>query len=169
MYILAQAFGICATISCFLVPMFKKKWQILTGAIFNNLFIGLNFILLGETVSGLMSLFGIVQCLLGIYHVIREKPVPIAETVIFTIVGITMSLGGLTKLIGVLPLIAVVSYNISVFVRNEQTIRKFLLLNAGAWVLYDALIMATSFFGHAIGFTSTALALWRYRDKEKSI
>ena len=153
-------------ISCFLVPLFKKKWQILTGAMFNNLFIGLNFVLLGETFSGLVSLLGIVQCVLAIWHVVREKPVPLAESIVFAIIGVSMSLGGLTKIIGILPVIAIVAYNISVFVPKEQTVRKFLLLNAGAWLLYDALIMSTSFFGHIIGFVSTAIALFKYREKK---
>ena len=166
MYILAQFFGICSMVSCFLVPMFKKKWQIFLGVAFNNLFIGLNFVLLGEVVSGLMNLFGIAQCLLCIYHVTREKPVPVAETIFFTALGTLMSISGLTRLIGVLPLIAVASYNISVFVRKEQLVRKFLLINAGAWVLYDALILSTSLLGHMIGLVSTALALWKYREKK---
>lgn len=184
-YIIAQIFGICSMISCFLVPMFKKKWQIMTGAIFNNLFIGLNYILLGQTFSGLISLFGIVQCSLVIFHVVREKPVPIAETFIFaaiamvtTCFGPFAALSGMPfvqvliayfiKQYGILPIIAIVSYNISALVRKEQSVRLFLLINAGAWVLYDALILSTAFFGHIIGFVSTAIALFVYREKKKA-
>ncbi len=184
-YIIAQIFGVCSMISCFLVPLFMRKWQIMTGAIFNNLFIGLNLLLLGQLFSGLMSLFGIVQCLLVIFHVVREKPVPLAETFVFAAISIATACVGpflamrdlpfaqilmnyFLKQYGILPIIASLSYNVSVLVRKEQTVRLFLLINAGAWVLYDGMILSTAFFGHMIGLVSTAFALWKYREKRKA-
>ena len=46
-YIIAQAFGIFATLCCFAMPLFKKKWQMLMINIGGNLFFILNLLLLG--------------------------------------------------------------------------------------------------------------------------
>jgi hypothetical protein len=47
MYIIALAFGIFATLCCFAMPLFKRKWQMLLVNVAGNLFFILNLLFLG--------------------------------------------------------------------------------------------------------------------------
>lgn len=168
-YIIAQIFGILALVACFASPMFKKKWQIFLVAIFSNLFVGLNYVLLGEIVPGLMTLFGIGQCALCIYHTLRDKPIPALETSAFTLLGIVMSFASIiANWTGIFVAGAVVSYNVSVAVKKEQMVRLFLLINYGSWLAYDVLIGAAALLSHGVGFISTSIALISYMIKERT-
>ena len=55
LYITAQAFGIFATICCFIMPLFKKKWQMLLINAGGNLFFILNLLLLGISSGNMMA------------------------------------------------------------------------------------------------------------------
>ena len=46
-YLIAQGFGIFATLCCFAMPLFKKKWQMLLINVGGNLFFILNLLLPG--------------------------------------------------------------------------------------------------------------------------
>ena len=52
LYLIAQAFGIFATLCCFAMPLFKKKWQMLLVNVASNLFFILNLLLLGLHETG---------------------------------------------------------------------------------------------------------------------
>ena len=90
-YILAQAVGILATLCCFAMPLFKRKWQMLLVNVAGNLFFILNLLLLGANEGSLflnstamiVNLVSLVQVLLSYRHVQKETPVTKAENIIF--------------------------------------------------------------------------------------
>ena len=51
-YIIAQAFGIFATLCCFAMPLFKRKWQMLLVNVAGNVFFILNLLFLGYHETG---------------------------------------------------------------------------------------------------------------------
>ena len=80
-YYIAQAFGIFATLCCFAMPLFKKKWQMLLITIGGNLFFILNLLFLGLYETGnlftnatamLVNLVSLAQVLISVIaaHVI---------------------------------------------------------------------------------------------------
>ena len=64
-----------------------------------------------------------------------------------------------------LPIIGALMLMLSVFAKGEQRTRLFLLLNGASWVVYTAIIGATTFFSCAASMISSIIALWKYHKK----
>ena len=70
------------------------------------------------------------------------------------------------NMLELLPIIGAVLNMITVFVRDEQRTRKFLLSNALVWCVYTAVIMSTTFFAEFLAAVSTCIALYKYRQRK---
>ena len=76
-YLIAQAFGIFATLCCFAMPLFKRKWQMLLVNVGGNLFFILNLLLLGlhsgdwlgNATAMIVNVVSLVQVLISYRHV----------------------------------------------------------------------------------------------------
>ena len=94
-YIIAQTFGILSTVTGLAMPLFKKKWQILLAAVGANLFVCLNLILLGEIGSGAyLAGVGVVQSLIAFFHLRSDKPISLAEKIVFLVVYVVFGIMG---------------------------------------------------------------------------
>ena len=72
-YILGQILGILATMVSILMPMLRKKWQMLGATIACNLLLALNFILIGQLGSGAYLCFvAIVQSVVSMRHTVNK-------------------------------------------------------------------------------------------------
>lgn len=171
-YLIAQAFGIFATLCCFIMPLFKKKWQMLLVNVAGNLFFILNLMLLGLHETGdlfanatamLVNWVSLVQVLISYWHVQKEKPVSTAENIIFLLLYVGMGFIGFQKALDFLPIIASVFNMLAVFQRDEQKTRYLVLFNASIFCAYYIIIGSTSLLAELMAVITTVIALSKYR------
>lgn len=177
-YIIGQILGILATICTIILPFFKKKWQILALNIGVNLFVSLNFILIGQIGSAaFLCMVAIVQSIVSMRHDVKGTPVSLPEKILFLVLYVGFGFFGMVaapgfvcavnyeNLLELMPIVGALMLMFSVFAKDEQTLRKFLLANATIWTAYTALVGSTAFFADFIAMCSTATALFKYRQK----
>ena len=177
-YIIGQILGIGSTVCTIILTFFKKKWQILAVNILVNLLISLNFILIGKIGSAaFLCMVAIVQSIVSMVHYFRDTPVKGWENALFFVLYVGLGFVGMftapgfvpaintANLLELMPIVGALMLMFSVFSKDEQTLRKFLLANATIWTVYTAIVGSTAFFADLIAMCSTAAALIKYRKK----
>lgn len=180
MYLLGQVCGIIGTIITIIQPQFRSKVQILICAMLINGFNSLNFLWIGHGGSAVaLCWIAIVQSAIAIWHEKQGTHANTLESVIFFFLYVGAGLFGMVTAEGflweiswanaleLLPIIGALMLMFSVFAKGEQRTRFFLLLNGAAWVLYTAIIGATTFFSCVASMISSIIALWRNRENEE--
>lgn len=173
LYFVAQAFGIFATLSCFAMPLFKKKWQMLLITIGSNLFFILNLLLLGahsgdwlgNATAMIVNLVSLVQVLISYRHVQTGTPVTKTENLIFLALYVGMGFIGFNRALDFLPIIASVFNMLAVFQKDEQKTRYLVLCNASIFCTYYIIIGSTSLLAELMAVITTVIALIKYRKK----
>ena len=166
-YYIGQALGIVATVCCFALPLFKKKWQMLLISATSNLFFALNLILIGDVGSAIIvNLLAIVQTLLSLWHVQKDKPVTVAENIIFLIGYIICGSFGFHRALDVLPILGAIFNMLSVFQRDEQKTRILILLNASTFFIYYIVVGSTNMFEELLAVITTVIAMVKYRKHD---
>lgn len=166
-YYIGQALGIVATVCCFALPLFKKKWQMLLVSATSNLFFALNLILIGDVGSAIIvNLLAIVQTLLSLWHVQKDKPVTVAENIIFLIGYIICGSFGFHRALDVLPILGAIFNMLSVFQRDEQKTRILILLNASTFFIYYIVVGSTNMFAELLAVITTVIAMVKYRKHD---
>ena len=173
-YIIAQAFGIFATICCFAMPLFKKKWQMLLINVGGNLFFILNLLLLGYHETGnlfanatamIVNVVSLVQVLLSYWHVVKGTPVTIVENALFLGLYVGMGFIGFQRALDFLPIVASVFNMLAVFQKDEQKTRYLVLCNASIFCTYYIILGSTSLLAELMAVITTVIALIKYRKK----
>ena len=172
-YIIAQAFGIFATLCCFAMPLFKKKWQMLMINIGGNLFFILNLLLLGlhkgdlfaNATAMIVNVVSLVQVLISYWHVKKETPVTMAENVIFLLLYVGMGFIGFQRALDFLPIVASVFNMLAVFQKDEQKTRYLVLCNASIFCAYYIILLSTSMLAELLAVITTVIGLIKYRKK----
>ena len=177
-YIIGQIFGLMTTACSLILPFLKKKWQFLCVNIAINTLVILNMALIGQFGSAIfLCLVAIGQSSLALLRLKSDKPVGTLEAILFTflyvgfgLLGIITAPGfvwGVSKenLLELLPIMGALSQMICVFVRDEQTTRKWVLCNCIFWMIYSASVGSSVFFNDLLTAFSTASALYKYRKK----
>ncbi len=166
-YYIGQALGIVATVCCFALPLFKKKWQMLLVSATSNLFFALNLILIGDVGSAIIvNLLAIIQTLLSLWHVQKDKPVTVVENIIFLIGYIICGSFGFHRALDVLPILGAIFNMLSVFQRDEQKTRILILLNASTFFIYYIVVGSTNLFAELLAVITTVIAMIKYRKHE---
>ena len=172
-YIIAQAFGIFATLCCFAMPLFKKKWQMLMINIGGNLFFILNLLLLGlhegdlfaNATAMIVNVVSLVQVLISYWHVKKETPVTMAENIVFLLLYVGMGFIGFQRALDFLPIIASVFNMLAVFQKDEQKTRYLVLCNASIFCAYYIILGSTSMLAELLAVVTTVIGLVKYRKK----
>ena len=175
-YILGQFFGLVATVACIIVPLYKKKWQMLLNTALVNLMMILNLVFIGEVGSAVcLCAVAIVQCFFSLAHDRRNTDPGRVETVLFFLLYIGFGFFGLVtapgfvwavnarNLLELMPIAGSLLSMTFVFIREEQRARWFLLATCSVWAVYTALIGSTTFFAQLFTVITTAAAIYRYR------
>lgn len=178
-YYIGQFFGLLTIVCSVTMPFLKKKWQLLWANIAINALVILNMALIGQFGSAIgLCLVAIVQSLLALLRTKNEKAVSTLETILFTIayvgfgfVGILTAPGFVPKinyqnLLELLPILGALAQMISVFVRDEQATRKWILCNAIFWVIYSAAVGSSVVVNDLLAVISTSSAIYKYRKKK---
>lgn len=163
-YYIGQAFGVLLTICCLILPLFKKKWQMLVVTAAINAFAVLNLVFIGQVGSGaFLCAVGTVQALVSLWHVWKEKPVTKRENILFLILYMAFGALGFRQAVDILPMVAAVFNMVATFQRDEQKSRVFILLNAVIFLIYYLLVGSTSALAEVCVIVTSVLALYRYR------
>ena len=178
MYILGQVLGILSTVCTIILPFFKKKWQILALNIAVNLLVASNLALIGQIGSGVfLCLVAVVQSIVSMSHDKKGTPISFTEKILFLVLYVGFGFFGIVtapdfvpaintkNLLELMPIVGALMLMFSVFSKTEQTMRKFLLVNATIWTIYTAIVGSTAFFTDLFCMISTATALFKYRKK----
>ena len=173
-YYVAQAFGIFATLCCFAMPLFKKKWQMLLITIGGNLFFILNLLFLGLHETGnlftnatamLVNLVSLAQVLISYWHVKNNTPVSNLENILFLFLYVGMGFMGFNRALDLLPIVGSVFNMLAVFQKDEQKTRYLVLCNASIFCAYYIILGSTSLLAELMAVITTVIALIKYRKK----
>ena len=163
-HLIAQIFGLGATLTCLLLPLFKKKWQMLVATIACNVCMALNLVLLGQLGSAFyINVIAVVQPVLSLWHTLRNVPVTKTETVVFGALYLVCGVVGFTGPLDLLPIVGSMFNMLATFQRDEQKTRMLILCNATSYAVYFAIIGSTSIFAELCAITTCIIGLIRYR------
>ena len=177
-YILGQTFGVIGACIAVARPQFKRKEQMMLCNVLVNTMSILNYTLIGRVGSAIfLCMVAIVQSFVSIWHERKKTAVGGFEAVLFFVLYVGLGFYGLISSEGftwavtahnlteLLPIIGALMLMLSVFAKGEQRTRAFILANAATWIVYNAIVGATSIFSNIASFISTSIALWKNRDK----
>ena len=172
-YYIAQACGILATIGCFMMPLFKRKWQMLLITEISNIFFILNLLFLGANDGNLfanasamiVNLVSLVQVFLSYMHVKKGTPVTNKENVIFLLLYVGLGFIGFQRALDLLPIVASVFNMLAVFQKDEQKTRILVLCNASLFCTYFIIIGSVSLLAELMAIISSVIGLIKYRKK----
>lgn len=181
-YIIGQFCGLLTVVCSVIMPFLKKKVHLLWANIAINLLVILNLVLIGQFGSGsFLCAVAIVQSLIALPRTRTTGKEPSTrETVLFTVLYVSFGFLGIftapdfvpavnfKNLLELLPILGALAQMISVFVRDEQQTRKWLLCNAVFWVIYSGAVGSTVVFTDALTVISTCTALYKYRRKQET-
>ena len=178
MYELGQFCGIVGPLVTLVRPHMPEREQMLLCGIWVNAMSALNFALIGQMGSGVfLCLIAIVQSAVSIRHERQNTSVSMGENILFFLLYMGFGFWGMITSEGfiwgiswynflqLLPILAALMLMLSVFARDEQKTRVFLLLNGGFWIVYTAVVRSTTFFTTVASMASTTAALWKHRKK----
>ncbi len=162
-YILGQAIGLLATLSCLLLPLWKKKWQMLLCNAVGNFLFGVNLLLIGEPRSLLIYAVAVIQSLVVLWCCQKEKRIHKAVNVLFLALYVLGGALGYALPVDLLPIVGSVFNMLATFQRDEQKTRWLLLVNTSVFFVYYILVGSSSVLATVVTMVSTILALWRYK------
>lgn len=168
-YYIGQAMGLVATACCFVTPLLKKKWQMLVMTAAANLMFALNMLLIGEIGSAIIIyIVAVIQALVSLWHVQKDKPVTRVETAVFLLASIGCGAIGFKKALDLLPIAGAVFNMLATFQRDEQKTRVFILFNALCFFVFCFAVRSTSMFAELLAMITTIIAMVKYRKQKQA-
>ena len=177
-YLLGQFFGLLTPVCSIITPFLKKKWQLLAANVLINVLVILNLVLIGQFGSGSYLCFvAIVQSIMALFRTKKGESVGIVEGIIFTLLYVGFGIFGIVtapdfipavnykNMLELLPILGALAQMVSVFVRDEQATRKWLLWNTVFWMIYAAAVGSSVFVNDFLAFISISSAQYKYRKK----
>lgn len=168
-YYIAQFLGILVTVGVIATLQIKNKVPMQIVSIAVNALSAANILLLNGFNSGvIVCSVAVFQLIVSIFHETKHTDVSLTEKIIFLILYAAGGLLGVKAPIDLLSVFAALFYMLAVFQKKEQRIRLMLLANLSTWTVYYAIIGSTAIFAQIAGIISSLIALYRYRNSNKS-
>ena len=165
-YYIGQGCGLIGTVFNLVLPLLRKKWQMLLAIGLINVFFALNLLLIREIGSGIiMNCVAILQTVVSYWHLKKDIPVTKSENLIFLALYVGLGLLGVRKGLDFLPIIAAIFNMLATFQPDEQKTRFLLLINTGIYCTYYALVGAAAMVAEFLSLIATVVGLIRYRKK----
>lgn len=171
-FIIAQILGLVATVTSISVYQFKNEKIILLGQFLTNLFMAINFGLLGGLSAAWICMVAAFETLL--MFLINKKCQKNKKTIknvlvilflIVFIIGTFVTYGGWPD---ILVCICAVLYTLSVAQEESGKIRSIMFFNAALWIIYDITLGAwTSIITHGLTLASIIAGMVRLDRKKK--
>ena len=176
MYWFGQTLGFISTGLGIATPAFRKKWQMLTVNILNNLILGLSLVFLDRIGSGIfLFATAAVQGTINLIHTLRDTKPHKAENGIFLILYLALGFYGLVtapgfipalnaqNLLELLPIIGAVLSMCFIAAREEKRARAFYMACCAVWAVYYVAILSSAFFGSFFSIVTGVIAMIRER------
>ena len=169
--IISQIIGLAAVGLYLLSYQLKNRKQIVWTAFFSNFLYVVQYILLKAFSGAVMdALCAVGSFFAGKKHSPKLRPyikwIATINLVIIAVAGVSIAIAQ-RDFIELLPVAGALLQTGGLFCEDEQTIRKFGLIGAPFWLVYNFIAQA---YGAAIGsvfiIVSAATALIRYRKKK---
>lgn len=178
MYNLGQLCGLLAAGIKLIQPQLPKRIYMLLCTVVINILSALNFVLIGRFgATVLLCLVAVCQGIVALVHEIRKTSVSRVENLVFFLLYLGFGILGmvtakdfvwgisLKNLMELLPILGAMMLMLSVFAKDAQKTRVFILLNGLFWLIYTIHVRSTTFFTSLIAILSASAALWKYRKK----
>lgn len=165
-YIIGQGFGLLATLCLLVQPLWKEKWKMLVVSAVANSSAALNLLFLNQIGSGIIiNTVAVLQGFVMLWHVKKNRPVTLAENIVFLAIYVGSGLLGFRNAIDALPIAGSVLFMLMSFQRDEQKSRLLLLFNAAIFFVYYLILKSTTVFAEILAIISSCIALYKYRKK----
>lgn len=161
-YYIAQIFGILGLLVMIISLFQKKKDKMLIFIVFNGLFFGIEYLLLGAYSGMFSNFFGIARTYTSKE---KEKNQKLDKWYVlsFFIIGYII-IGLITfdgNIVSLLPIFAEIIYVLALWQKSVKKIRLGTLLMVILWLIYDIIVMAyPSAITDLVVLTSTAIAIY---------
>lgn len=168
MNILAQIFGLIASVCIIIAMQIKEKKGILTLLILGNGFFVINFLLIGAYAGAVVCSIATIETVISYLYDNKKRKLPGIILVIFLVTSLIASLSQYKSLYDIIPIICAVLYPIVISQKKESNIRKISLVTAVLWITYDLMVGAyTAIIADLFCTVSTMVAIARYDLKRK--
>lgn len=165
-YYIGQALGVVSAVCSLILPMLKKKSQMLVMTMFTNGLVALNLVMIGEFGSAvLIHSLAVVQAVVSLRHVRRESAVTRLETGVFFVLYVACGLLGYHRLIDLLPIVGSLFNMAATFQKDVQKTRVLLLLNVTPFLIYYLIVGSTSALMVSCTIVTTLIAMIRDRKR----
>lgn len=173
--ILAQFFGILVTIGCIVTNQLSKRWQILLGQAFINIFSVFNQLFIGASFTvPLLCSVAVIHCLINSFKSKKCLPIKKWENIVFCVAYlVTWSIGfvfsqksGTPIYFDIMSLLATLCFIGITLLPKERDIRICTLSNMLIYFIYDLINLNVAALGKLFGVISTVIAMIRYREKK---
>lgn len=172
MVIIAQIIGITAVALYLLSFQLKKRGNIVVATCASNCLYVLQYLMLGAFSGAVLDILSTISSFFAAKkNTPRFKPFAkwIALLLMMSIVGAGLTITiAQRNLVELLPIAGALFQAGGLWFEKEQTIRKFALLGAPFWLVYNSISMA---YGAAVGaaltMVSAVVALVRYRKTQR--
>ena len=165
---IAQILGTIASLINIGAMQLNQKKQIMMTYILADFLHATNLVLLGGYSAAMINIVAGIQTFINYFFDKKEKKIPNWLIIVYLVVSVSLASLTISNAIDVIPIICAVSYIMLITVQKESTIRKFSLLNAGFWFIYDILIQnySVALFDFMI-VVSTLIGMYRYDLKKE--
>lgn len=168
-YIIGQILGLFVTAGVIITLQLKKKKQMFIVSVLVNAMSAANILLLDKFNSGvIVCCVAVLQLFVSLWHETKNTESGMAEKIIFMALYVIGGLIGVKQPVDLLSTVAAFFYMLAVFQKKEQNIRLMLLANLSIWTVYHAILGSTAVFAQVAGLISSLIALYRYRNTEKT-
>jgi hypothetical protein len=169
-FVLAQVLGAIGSLAFLVGVQLKNKQSILLFLIANTLIWSLAMFLVGAW-SGLISNSITLLPALYAHHVNSQRGAKAKSSYVLAMWLVLFGcwLVAASQFVDIFPLIGSSIYMFSLFQKKPSTVRKMLVFNQLAWLVYDLtqMLYSGAFFAGCI-IISTVIALYRYRRDKPS-
>lgn len=160
-YYISQGISIVATIANLLAVQFKKMQYILLMQIIANTLLAISYVLI-DGFSGFFICLMAVPLLVVIYLYNKFDKKPNVFVVgAFALVSIIYSVITFKTIIDILPLLAILVYQMGLISNKPSILRFSALINAFFWIAYDVCILSINVISHICLAVSTFIAMVR--------
>ena len=165
-FIIAQIFGLLASISVIISVQFKKKKQSLIAMIASSIFFTASYVLL-EAFSGasITLVSGIIATTVFFVEKKKDRKVSWPLVVVFIAAPLTMTILTFQVPVDVFPFLGFLFWMSSILQRNQNRLRWLLLVNSTMWIFYSVSTGAyTALISSIFSITSIIISLIRFRN-----
>ena len=172
--IIGQILGVLVILGCILVNQLPKRWQMLLCSAALNLLAAFNQLLVGAGFTAcIASLIAVIHCPINAYKSKKGLPTRLWENILFALlylggwlVGFFLSSKNGTPLyLDLMILAATIAFLGTVFLPDEQDIRRCNLVNSLIYFIYDTINLNIAALAKLFSMISAIVALVRYRKK----